>query len=84
MVVLAGYFNQAAREAGSQPLTSVQFDLSEAFHNESYNNGEEVMGNLNRKEAYRVLVALAKAEAAKEEDKKEELAFFADAVSDEE
>ncbi len=61
----------------------MKLDLSEHFHNESYSNGEDQMSNINRKEAYTVIKSLAVAEAAKDEEEKNEgLAFYADAVDD--
>lgn len=77
---VACYKDETVRNNGSQPLTQVQFDLSNSFHNDNYTNGEDTMKNISLKEAYKVLKSLAVTENAKEERKDEDLAFFSDAI----
>ncbi len=73
------YVDEAARNAGSTPIDSFQIDLAGQFHNENYKDGEDAMKNISLKEAYKALKALAVVEAAKDEDKNDALAFYADA-----
>ena len=72
------YVDEAARDAGAQPIDSFQVDLSSDFHDGTYSDGDDVMKNVSLKEAYKSLKRLAQAEEAKDEGN-DALAFFADA-----
>lgn len=80
VVTVAGYKDKTARDAGATPLDSIQVSLDGDYHDEVYINGEDAMKNVSLKELYKVLKTKALAEAAKEENKDENLAFFADAL----
>ena len=83
VMTLALYVNKDTRDADpiGNVMDSYQTDLAINYHDKLYSNGEDEMRNVDRKEAYRVFLAKAQAEAEKEDDKDEALAWFADAVS---
>ncbi len=75
------YISQSSREGGGSPKLTFQVDLAGEFHNKNYQDGEDVMKNISLKEAYKALKKMAVDEAAKPEDeRRDDLAFYADAV----
>ena len=80
VVTLVCYVDEDARNADAQPLTSVQLDLGDNFHDDEYSNGEDTMKNVSLKEVYKVLKSMSQTEDNKKEDKNADLAYFADAT----
>lgn len=81
VVTLAGYLSKEARDNGSQPIETVQFDMSSMFHNAEF-SGDEVVKNINLKEAYTTIKSLAQKELESEDEneRNEHIIFFADAT----
>lgn len=76
---LACYVNQAAREAGAQPLDFFSHDLGAEFAEKLFNGSDKVK-NINLQKAYTEFKSQAAAEAAKPaEEQNSALAWFADA-----
>jgi len=76
------YKDKATRDADENAvIETVQFDLGSDLL--SANGSNDTVKNINISKAYTILKSKATAEDAKTKDKNEDLAFFADAVSDE-
>ena len=82
VVTLALYRNKESRDVGETPVDSTQLDLGKEYHDFEYKNGIDTMKNVSLKETYLVLKNKSIVEAGKEENRDENLAFFADAVDE--
>jgi hypothetical protein len=81
VITIVLYVDHATRINEAQPIMSIMFDFGCCYQNREYDNGIDVMRNIDIKESYRVLKMKAMEENEKlEDDRNEMLAWFWDAV----